>query len=305
MQKKPKPRRSAAQAVMLGLHSQSLPESSRRAFIPTSPLVMLTMRLLLNHFYNFAQGIIAPSLRNSQFAYRAVLFSAVKGESNWLDLGCGHQLFSRSVIPTAEEDAIALASRVRLLAGIDYDLRSLREHRLLRFKVRGDIQSLPFKDRSFSLITANMVLEHVRDPVILLAEVHRVLSLDGIFLFHTPNLLNCSTLISRLLPNSIKPRLVSLLQNRKEEDVFPTFYRANTPKRVRALALGAGFTVSDLRAVESSGEGAMLGPLVVPELILIRLARLNALRSVRSNLIVVLRKEERSVLSARLKTERR
>jgi SAM-dependent methyltransferase len=47
-------------------------------------------------------------------------------------------------------------------------------------------QVLPFNDGEFDAVFANQVLEHVRDMVGLMAEIHRILRPGGIFLAHTP-----------------------------------------------------------------------------------------------------------------------
>lgn len=49
-------------------------------------------------------------------------------------------------------------------------------------QVRGDGHLLPFKDHSFSVILSLKVLEHVRDPLCFLREIHRVMKPDALFL---------------------------------------------------------------------------------------------------------------------------
>jgi len=46
--------------------------------------------------------------------------------------------------------------------------------------------ALPFHDGEFDAVFANQVLEHVRDMVGLMSEIHRVLRLGGILLVHMP-----------------------------------------------------------------------------------------------------------------------
>jgi ubiquinone/menaquinone biosynthesis C-methylase UbiE len=249
----------------------------------------MNLRPAFEKFYARARDVLAPGLKSSQWAYREMLFANVTPDTVWLDLGCGHQLFPKWMADW-EKAQQALSAKCRSFVGIDYDLRSLLEHRALTNKVRGDIEHLPFKDESFDLITANVVLEHVKEPLAVLKEVRRILKPGGNFIFHTPNLMGYTTTIARLLPDSLKLKMVPYLQARPEADVFPTFYRFNSPAMVRALAAEAGFSVSQLSAVETSAQMVMLGPVVVFELLLIRALRFKRLESLRTNLVAVLKR---------------
>jgi ubiquinone/menaquinone biosynthesis C-methylase UbiE len=247
----------------------------------------MNLRPAFEKFYARSRDVLAPGLKSSQWAYREVLFANVTDETDWLDLGCGHQLFPKWM-PGWEKDQEDLSSRCKSFVGIDYDLRSLAEHRALTKKVRGNIEQLPFRDQSFDLVTANMVLEHVNNPVPLLLEVHRILKSNGSFIFHTPNSIGYATVLARLMPDFVKLKLVPFLQARPAEDVFPTHYRFNSRRKIKALASAAGFRISEIRLVEASAQGVMLGPLVVPELLWIRLLRFKSLRNLRTNLIGIL-----------------
>lgn len=45
---------------------------------------------------------------------------------------------------------------------------------------------LPFDDETFEAVIANQVLEHIKDLVALVREVHRVLRPGGVFVVHVP-----------------------------------------------------------------------------------------------------------------------
>jgi hypothetical protein len=93
-----------------------------------------------------------------------------------------------------------------------------------------------------------------------------------------------------MVPEALKVGLIRYFEGRKGEDVFPTLYRMNTPKQVEKLASAAGFAVVEVNRTESSAQAVMLGPLVILELLWIRMLRLRSLRNLRSNLIVTLQR---------------
>ena len=109
------------------------------------------------------------------------------------------------------------------------------------------ISQIPLRDNTFDLITANMVVEHLDDPVRQFQEILRVLKPQGLFIFHTPNVYGYTTLASILIPDFLKGKLVYLIQGRKEEDIFKTFYRANSSSKIRYLAGTTGFTIEEIK----------------------------------------------------------
>ncbi len=247
------------------------------------------MRKAFYKFYSVCQRVLAPSLRNSQYAYKEALTQSIPRDTPWLDLGCGHMLFP-DWMPGAEAEQARVIAQSKLVVGIDFDFPSLQKHKGIRNRVRGDIQRLPFADGSFGLVSSNVVIEHVEHPDALLAEIHRVLKPGGIFLFHTPNLFGYATLLACLIPQRLKLLLIKFLQGRAEEDVFPVHYRLNTSRAIRAGACRTGFRVAGIELLESSAQAVMLGPLVVLELLWIRLLRFDSVRCLRTNIISRLQK---------------
>lgn len=250
---------------------------------------MRNLRANLFRFYNWAQALLVPGLRNAQFAYRETLEAKLLPETRWLDIGCGRRLFP-PWMPQSEQVQLAMTRKVQATFGLDPDFASLKDNHFVQYRVHGDSSTLPFADDSFDLLTANMVIEHVADPVALLSEAFRVLRPTGFFLFHTPNMRSYATLTARMVPETLKVGLIRYLEGRKGEDVFPTLYRMNTPKQVEKLASAAGFTVAEVKPTESSAQAVMLGPLVILELLWIRMLRHRSLSNLRSNLIVILQR---------------
>jgi len=257
---------------------------------PSPPSRIASLRKLSFRFYERVQPWIAPGLRNAQFAYRDLLEDHVKLAERWLDIGCGRRLFP-DWMPQANEHETRIIRSARSAFGIDPDFASLIDNRTMPVRVLGDGSILPFADDSFDLLTANMVVEHVADPDALLREAHRILKPGGLLVFHTPNLRSYATFLSKLVPESWKKRLVGVIEGRKDEDVFPTHYRMNLPSRIHALAEKNGFRVTLLNMQESSAQAVVFGPLVLFELLWIRILRFRLLRGWRSNIIAALQKE--------------
>jgi SAM-dependent methyltransferase len=171
------------------------------------------MRSKLWKTYSKLEEMLIPGRIEPQFAYRDLVLSHINRHTRWLDLGCGHKAFSG--IGLKSEDSISeLIDRANLVVGIDRDLDALQKNKMIKHRIFGDILELPFKKGTFNLITANMVIEHASDPQVLLAEIKRVLTNDGICVFHTPNSLSYKIMLARLFPDRLKKLIIRYLQNR-------------------------------------------------------------------------------------------
>lgn len=203
-----------------------------------------------------------------------------------MDLGCGHQILP----PWRAQSEAKLVKTAGAVVGIDYDLDSLNRHASISLKARADIERLPFANDSFDLATANMVVEHLEDPDAQFREIWRVLRPGGSFLFHTPNAFSYTTVLARMIPDAPKSRLANLLDGRPGGDVWKTYYRVNSERKIRWLASTTGFDVSEVRFIASSAELAVIPPLAALELVWLRMLMTKTLRRFRPNIIVLLRK---------------
>ena len=241
---------------------------------------------LCERAYDIARAQLLPDLRNSQYDYAETVHSALKGEGRWLDLGCGHDLLPAWLARSHRE----LDLTRWVVVGIDRDQQAVQRHGELNWRVIGDIEALPFRDESFCLVTANMVLEHVEDPDALFRELRRIATPDGRVIIHTPNAQGYTTRLTRLLPQRLVAPLAKLLLQRKESDIYRTYYRANSGATLTNVSTQGAFAIESLRYVDASPQFIRMPPLMIAELLLIRMLRHRLLAHGRACILAVLRK---------------
>jgi len=158
------------------------------------------------------------------------------GHPDWLDVGCGWH-FDWPWEPGREKEMISRANVV----GIDPDREAINRHRSITKRTVGCIERLPFDGASFDLVTANVVMEHVKYPALALSEIYSVLRPGGIFVFRTPSARNYFVRIARRIPQRPKVWLASVIERRKPEDVYPAYYRLNTCEMIAEICGIVGF----------------------------------------------------------------
>jgi ubiquinone/menaquinone biosynthesis C-methylase UbiE len=230
--------------------------------------------------------LITPDLVYSQYRYHQALRAIVPAGCRWIDLGCGHQMFAEWMGREEQE----LAERASVLVGVDLDFDSLRKNRFAHLRIKANLEQLPIPACSFDLVTANMVMEHVEHPKTVLQEAHRVLGPGGLLVFHTPNRFNPAVRVAGITPKALKNRIVWLLEGRKEEDIFPTFYRVNSIQEIQTLAAESGFEVRKIATIRSSAITGTFGPFSVPELLFLRMLRSPRWEHLRNCIICILQK---------------
>lgn len=261
----------------------------------------MNARELCHRIYRKAKRYIAPSVRSSKSIYAETLGRYVRPGTEWLDVGCGHRLLPRQM----EDEEARLLSSCRTVMGVDSFLPSLRSHHRLALKAQADIRQLPIRENSFSLLTANMVVEHLDQPAQQFTELRRVLKPGGVFLFRTPNVWGYMTILARMVPEFLKARVIYFLQQRKEEDVFPTHYRANSLRAIERIARQSGFEIVECRSIVSDCGFVMIPPLAILELLWLRVLMTRPFRPFRTNFIFALRKLTREECPERPKLDLR
>ncbi len=166
---------------------------------------------------------------------QAAIDQAVSPDADVLDIGCGRNA------PMLRR----LAGRTRSRYGIDLvEFVSSDPEVTL---VNADVCHMPFLgDNSIDVAFSRSVMEHIEDVESAYKELYRVLRPGGKYLFLTPNRWHYVPIIASIIPNKWHPQIVKMVSDRVEEDVFPTFYRANTGSDIRGLSHSAGFRIDRL-----------------------------------------------------------
>lgn len=227
-------------------------------------------------------------LQHPQIGYGKLLEQQVTPGCRWLEVGCGRQVMPAWAMPLDAQRA--MVARSQWLVGMDVDT-ALMEHPLLTYRVKAFGDRMPFRDESFTLVSANMVVEHVDDPGVFLTEIHRILQPGGRFVFHTSNFANILLFVAYWVPDSIKHQLVWRLERRKASDVFPTHYRMNSRSAIRSAAARAGFAVEELQFNDSIGLFREFGPVGWAEVLAGKLTSALGNGQFRSNIVCVLRRD--------------
>lgn len=110
-----------------------------------------------------------------------VVKSRFKEPCKILDIGCGGGFLTNY-----------LAKEGHTVSGVDLSEKSLEmarekdETRSVNY-VRASAYDLPFPEKSFDVVCAMDLLEHVEEPAVVVREAARLLKKDGLFFFHTFN----------------------------------------------------------------------------------------------------------------------
>jgi SAM-dependent methyltransferase len=169
------------------------------------------------------------------------------GKVTVLEVGCGRG--------TRAADAVAYRRKLqdfrgpdRHVIGIDVDPAAAANPFLDEFRPLDPDKPWPVDTASVGLLFCDHVLEHVEHPDAFFDEVARVLAPGGVAAFRTPNAWGYVALISRLVPNrrhaAVIRRANRFAVRKEAQDVFPVFYRCNTPRAIRRALASRGFAVA-------------------------------------------------------------
>lgn len=155
-----------------------------------------------------------------------------------VDLGAGRAAWF-------EEDENNYRRKTRLLKGkakrviaIDVDPAVAKNRACDEYYIMRNNQ-IPLDDDSVHIVVSDFVLEHVEDFTQFYSEVDRILTNGGWFCARTPHKYSYVSILSRVLGNKSHVGILRHAQkDRKSEDVFPTYYKANKISTITRTFVG-------------------------------------------------------------------
>jgi SAM-dependent methyltransferase len=168
-----------------------------------------------------------------------------------IDLGCGEESYLSCLCTKAGE-----------IIGVDGRMLQGPYQRYIQADLN---RAIPLEAESVDLAACKFLVEHLEDPPLFLSQVRAALRRGGRLVIMTPNVLfypyAFNYLLSRFLSQDKRMRIVELFSGRPQHEIFPVYYRCNTPGKVRSELLRAGFEVTHLETYSDYSVSAVTRPL--------------------------------------------
>ena len=231
-----------------------------------------------------SEDLCTKFFESSEHPYRKYenkIASVLCESDTLLDAGCGRTapVLSKFIGKAKTLVGVDLEDNTEELVGIRY--------------IKGDISHIDVPSNSVDIVISRAVLEHVPTPAYIFKEINRILKPSGSFIFLVPNLYDYVSILSILIPNKFHKYIVSKAEGREMEDVFPTYYKANSYSSINKLSRNSGFEIIDFQWLGQYPSSLMFNPFLfligtVYEKII---SRFDWLRFLRGWLLVHLKKK--------------
>lgn len=149
-----------------------------------------------------------------------------------------------------------------------------------------DLRHIPLPSGYANLVTLRLVAEHLENIPDDFSELGRLLRPGGYLIVLTTNSTSPVIFLPRLLPFSLKTWIIQKIFRVPGRDVFPTYHRFNTPRK---MAKGLpGLILAKIRLLE--GVPLEKGLLILPFWLWYSIVKHPPMRFLRSNILAVFEK---------------
>ena len=158
----------------------------------------------------------------------------ITSDSEVLDFGAGRGAWAEDEI-NFRKNTRNLKGKVKKVYACDVDKAVYLNKNVdeILNMVNGEVEA---PNESMDIIIADYVLEHIENPRKFFKEIDRLLKPGGWFCARTPHKYNLISLFAMLIKNNSHAFILKYVQpNRKEVDIFPTYYRLNTLKKIKTI----------------------------------------------------------------------
>jgi len=158
--------------------------------------------------------------------------------------------------------------------------------------LQSSLTKIPIPNSSVDIIISRSVFEHLDDPSSVYVEFERILKPGGHVIFLTANVWDYATIAARIVPNKLHGRIVSFIEGRAEEDVFPTQYKTNSQRAIRRLCAASGLSLVESKYLSQYPNYFMFSGLLflIATAYEKAISKIDALAFLRGWLLVTLRK---------------
>jgi len=167
--------------------------------------------------------------------------SLITPSSVVLDVGCGAGAHERDPV-AIRRDLQIFKGKCRKVVGLDVDKGAKENPFLDEFRLIEN-GCWPVDDAIADVCVCDNVLEHVESPDAFFSECARTIKPGGHLCIRTPNVLSYFGLVCRMVPNRRHATVLGKVRDsiREAQDVFPTFYRCNTRRKLKKMFRKHGF----------------------------------------------------------------
>jgi len=166
--------------------------------------------------------------------YETLVDRLITSSTRWLDVGCGKAPF-----PNNFELSRQLSERCAKLVGVDPDEQSIHNDYVHECH-QTTLEGLPIEE-TFDVITARMVVEHVRYPDSFASALARSTHGGSLVAVLTVNWYSVTAFAAHFTPFAVHKLVKAGLWGTKSEDSFPTEYLLNRRRDLRLHMEKSGF----------------------------------------------------------------